>query len=149
MSQYLKQAVELSKKSFEDGKFPAGAVLVTKAGGVYTSDPSLAYYHGECMVIDKAIESEGFPLEGSIIYSSMESCLMCSSKMYWAGIKEVHFVIPKSSTNTLYAYEDPLSMQDRISRYNTPLISTQHNGYIEEALELYQTWVKKIEEPLK
>lgn len=149
MNQYLKQAVELSKKSFENGKFPAGAVLVTKSGGVYTSDPSLAYYHGECMVIDKAIEAEGFPLIDSVIYSSMESCLMCSTKMYWAGITEVHFVIPKSSTNTLYAYEDSFPMQEKISKFNTPLISTQHSDYIDEALELYQTWVKKIEEPLK
>lgn len=48
---YLRQAVKLSRKSFDAGKFPAGAVLVTKSGNVYESDPSLAYYHGECMAI--------------------------------------------------------------------------------------------------
>ena len=111
---YLKQAVSLSRKSFEAGEFPAGAVLVTKSGTVYESDPSLPYYHGECMVIDKAIKAEGYPLTDAMMYASMESYLMCSAKMYWAGITEVHFVIPKEKTNTLYAYEDALPMQDRI-----------------------------------
>lgn len=145
MNEHLRHAVDLSRKSLEAGEFPAGAVLVTKSGNTYESDPSIAYYHGECMVIDKAIKAEGFPLEGSVIYSSMESCLMCSSKMYWSGIKEVHFVIPKSSTNTLYAYEDSLPMQVRISQFNTPLVSSEHPELLDDALDLYKTWVEKIE----
>jgi tRNA(Arg) A34 adenosine deaminase TadA len=38
---YLQQAVDLSRKSLEAGEFPAGAVLVTKKGNVYESDPSV------------------------------------------------------------------------------------------------------------
>jgi tRNA(Arg) A34 adenosine deaminase TadA len=142
---YLKQAVDLSRKSFEAGEFPAGAVLVTKSGAVYESDPSLPYYHGECMVIDKAIKAEGYPLTDAVMYASMESCLMCSAKMYWAGITKVYFVIPKDKTNTLYAYEDGLSMQDRINQFNTPITAEQDDTLLEEALGLYEAWVKKIE----
>jgi tRNA(Arg) A34 adenosine deaminase TadA len=97
------------------------------------------------MVIDKAIKAEGYPLTGAILYGSMESCLMCSAKMYWVGIAEVHFVIPKEKTNTLYAYEDALPMQDRIKHFNTPITSTQDDTLLDEALELYEAWVKKIE----
>ncbi len=142
---YLKQAVDLSRKSFEAGEFPAGAVLVTKSGAVYESDPSLPHYHGECMVIDKAIKAEGYPLTDAVIYSSMESCLMCSAKMYWAGITKVVFVIPKAKTNTLYAYEDSTPMHEHLKNFNTPLQSTQDETLLEEALVLYEAWVKKIE----
>ncbi|HSE29434.1 MAG TPA: deaminase [Candidatus Saccharimonadales bacterium] len=145
MNDYLRQAVNLSRKSFEAGEFPAGAILVTEAGNVYESDPSLPHYHGECMVIDKAIRAEGYPLTGAVMYGSMESCLMCSAKMYWAGITEVHFVIPKEKTNTLYAYEDDLPMQGRIKQFNTPITATQDSGLLDEALGLYEAWVKKIE----
>lgn len=145
MSDYLKRAVDLSRSSLNAGKFPAGAVLVTKSGNVYESDPSIAYYHGECMVIDKAINAEGYPLEGAIIYSSMESCLMCSSKMYWAGVKEVHFVIPKSATNILYAYEDSLPISDRIKQFNVPIHAILHTEMLNEALGLYNAWVDRIE----
>lgn len=142
---YLRQAVDLSRKSFEAGEFPAGAVLVTKSGSVYESDPSLPHYHGECMVIDKAIKAEGYTLTGAIIYASMESCLMCSAKMYWAGITKVHFVIPKAKTNTKYAYEDALPMQDRIKQFNMPIAAEQDDTLLDEALGFYEAWVKKIE----
>ena len=142
---YLQTAIDLSRKSFEAGEFPAGAVLVTKSGNIYESDPSLPHYHGECMVIDKAIAAEGYPLTDAVIYASMEPCLMCSAKMYWAGITKAHFVIPKNKTNTLYAYEDNLPMDDRIAQFNTPIIAEQDDTLLNEALELYEAWVKKVE----
>src|SRR5688572_12084974 len=142
---YVDQAVDLARKSFEAGEFPAGAVLVTKSGNVYESDPSLPHYHGECMVIDKAIEAEGYPLTGAVMYASMESCLMCSAKMYWAGITEVYFVIPKSKTDTKYAYEDNVPMAEHLKNFNTLLASKQDEALLSEALELYRAWVNKVE----
>jgi tRNA(Arg) A34 adenosine deaminase TadA len=142
---YLKQSVDLSRKSFEAGEFPAGAVLVTKSGNVYESDPSVAWYHGECMVIDKAIAAEGAPLTDAVIYSSMESCLMCSAKMYWAGVTKVVFVIPKAKTDTKYAYEDDRPMSEHLQQFNTHLQTQQDDTLLDEALGLYHAWVKKIE----
>lgn len=142
---YLRIAVDLSRDSFEAGQFPAGAVLVTKSGNVYESDPSLPHYHGECMVIDKAGEAEGYPLTGAVMYGSMESCLMCSAKMYWTGITEVCYVIPKEKTNTLYAYEDAQTMQNRLMLFNTPIIAMQNSTLFDEAFRLYEAWVRKIE----
>lgn len=142
---YLQQALELSQKSLGAGQFPAGAVLVTKNGKAYYSDPSLAHYHGECMVIDKAIEAEGAPLTGSVMYASMQSCLMCSSKMYWAGISEVHYIIPKDKTNSLYAYEDDLPIQKHTESFHVLIKSVQDDSLFDQAFSLYEQWVQKVE----
>ncbi len=142
---YLQRAVELSRISFEAGQFPAGAVLVTNEGNVYESEPSLAWYNGECMVIDKAIAAEDAPLVGATMYASMESCLMCSAKMYWAGVTKAHFVIPKDKTNTNYAYEDDKPMSEHIASFHDPIKTLQDSTLLGEALSLYDAWVKKIE----
>jgi tRNA(Arg) A34 adenosine deaminase TadA len=142
---YLRSAIDLSRKSFDAGEFPAGAVLVTKSGKVYESEPSLLYYHSESMVIDKAIQAEGAPLAGATIYASMEPCLMCSAKMYWAGVTNVEYVIPKEKTNTRYAYEDDKPMAEHLAGFNTPIHLKHDAELLDEALELYSDWVKKIE----
>ncbi len=97
------------------------------------------------MVIDKAIAAEGYPLAGAVIYGSMEPCLMCYAKMYWAGVAEVRYVIPKAKTNAIYAYEDALPMQDRVKQFNTPIVATHDNTLLDEALSYYDAWVEKIE----
>lgn len=142
---YLKRAVELAQASFEAGEFPAGAVLVSKSGRVYESKPSLPHNHGEMMVIDMAIEAEGAPLAGATIYASMQPCLMCSAKMYWAGIDTVHYVIPKSSVRADYAYESPLDSDATVATFFKPLQTTQHPELLEEAMAQYDAWTRKIE----
>lgn len=142
---YLKRAVELAKASLDAGQFPAGAVLVSKNGAVYESKPSLAYNHGETMVIDMAIASEGAPLVDATIYASMHPCLMCSSKMYWAGIKNVEYVIPKSAVNAAYCYENSEDVDEIIKTFHDPITMTHIPTLQNVAIELYNTWVQKIE----
>lgn len=142
---YLKRAVELAKASFNAGEFPAGAVLVSKSGRTYESKPSVPHNHGETMVIDMAIEVEGAPLTGAVMYASMQSCLMCSAKMYWAGITEVHYAIPKSSVRADYAYEDSTDTTEVASAFFKPITATHHPELLDEAMEAYTAWVKKIE----
>ncbi len=144
---YLKRAVELAKISLEAGEFPAGAVLVSKSGKVYESKPSVPYNHGETMVIDMAIESEGEPLVvGATIYASMQPCLMCSSKMYWAGIENAHFVIPKKNVRADYAYENELDTTAVASNFFKPITMTHHSELLDEAMSAYVAWVNKIED---
>lgn len=142
---YLKIAIECSRKSLKEGGFPAGAVLVTKIGNVYKSGKSVAYLHGEIQVIDEAIKSEGYPLDGAQLYSSMESCLMCSSKMYWAGITDVEYVIPKAKVNAEYAYEDARDIDQTTSGFFKKLVKVNNPKYLSEALALYDEWVKEVE----
>lgn len=141
---YLKRAVELSLISFEAGEFPAGAVLVSKNGNVYESKPSVPYNHGEMMVIDKAIETEGAPLTGAKVYSSMEPCLMCASKMYWSGVESVEYVIPKESVTAEYAYENAEVIHKATAGFFRPVPMTNIPQGLEEALEVYRGWERKI-----
>jgi tRNA(Arg) A34 adenosine deaminase TadA len=145
MTDYLKMAVEQSRKSFEAGEFPAGAVLVSKAGKIYESDPSVPHYHGETMVIDKAIAAEGAPLAGATIYASMEPCLMCAAKMYWSGVYAAKFVIPKAKVNAEYAYEDDVAMQEHIKHFFKKFDMQNEPTLLDEAMRIYNSWVKKIE----
>jgi tRNA(Arg) A34 adenosine deaminase TadA len=142
---YLQKAIELSRNSFEVGEFPAGAVLVMPSGTMYESDPSVSWNHAECSVLDEAISSEAAPLKGAIVYASMEPCLMCYAKMYWAGVTKVSFVIPKSKTNTQYAYEDNLPMHEHIKAFNTPIQVEHNNALLDEALKYYEEWIQGIE----
>ena len=121
------------------GEFPAGAVLVTQKG-VYESDLSFAWSHGECTVVDKAIAAEGWPLIDATVYVSMESCLMCYSKMYWGGVKNVVYIIPKAATNTLYTYEDDLLMADHIKNFHVPMQVKNDPQLLDEALGTYKAW---------
>lgn len=142
---YLKMAIDLSVESLEANEFPAGAVLVTESGKVYKSKPSLPYYHGECMVIDDAIKAQGYPLKNATLYASMEPCLMCSAKAYWAGCDKVYYVIPKERTNTLYAYEDGEPMADHIKNFNSKIDFINEPKLLNAALKPYEDWVNKIE----
>lgn len=142
---YLQKAIDLSQASLEASEFPAGAVLVTSAGVIYESDPSVSWSHAECSAIDKALKAEGAPLTGAVMYASMEPCLMCYAKMYWAGITKVSFIIPKSKTNTLYAYEDGLSMQEHLKAFNTPIEAHQDDTLLESAFAFYEEWAQRIE----
>lgn len=142
---YLKRAVELSQKSFDAGEFPAGAILVSKSGKVYESKPSVPHNHGETMLIDMAIEAEGAPLTGATIYASMQPCLMCASKMYWAGVEAVEYAIPKTQVRSDYAYESDLDTTEVATKFYKPLKMTHQPELLSEALEVYSKWVRKVE----
>jgi len=142
---FLKRAVELSRFSLDAGEFPAGAVLVSKKGSIYESKPSIPHNHGETMVIDLAIEAEGAPLEEAVIYASMQPCLMCSAKMYWAGVRTVYFVIPKTEVKAEYAYEDTTDTAQLAKNFFAPITMSHEPELLDEAMSIYNAWVKKIE----
>jgi tRNA(Arg) A34 adenosine deaminase TadA len=141
---YLRRAVELAKASFDAGQFPAGAVLVSKRGAVYESKPSVAHNHGECMVIDMAINAEG-SAEGAVVYASMQPCLMCSAKMYWAKVGEVRYVLAKTDVRADYAYENAEDTTAVAKGFFAPLAMTQEPALVPDALAIYNEWVSKIE----
>lgn len=136
---YLRKAVDLAEVSYDMGEFPAGAVLVAQ-DKVYESDCSVGLNHSECTVIDKAIAAEGWPLAEATMYTSMEPCLMCYAKMYWAGVKNVVYIIPKIATNTLYAYEDDLPMVEHTKNFHVPIRIRNDQQLLDEALGIYKAW---------
>ena len=138
------QAIEISKQSSAEGGFPAGAVLVTKSGKTYSSGKSVGYYHGEMMVIDKAIEQEGVPLVGAVIYASMEPCLMCASKMFWSGVSRAEYIIPKSSVKSEYAYENTADISEQTKDFFSPITLVEKSELFDTAISIYEDWVESI-----
>ena len=83
---FLKKAIELSKESLEQGKFPAGAVIV-KGNKIVGTETSSAYphqhLHAETKLIDKTMAEVNDQLGEYKLYTSLAPCLMCLGKIYW------------------------------------------------------------------
>lgn len=95
--EFMRMAIELSRKSVLTGGGPFGAVIV-RDGEVLASgsnsvtllnDPTA---HAEVSAIREACGREkNFKLEGAVMYSSCEPCPMCLSAIYWAGISKLYY----------------------------------------------------------
>ena len=98
--QYLDEAFDLARTSMHTNiGGPFGAVVVKDGviigrGGnevIYQTDPTA---HAEIVAIRNAcLETKLFDLTGAVIYSTCEPCPMCLAAIYWAGIKEVYYVL--------------------------------------------------------
>jgi tRNA(Arg) A34 adenosine deaminase TadA len=82
-------------KSVQDCGFPAGAIVV-KDGQVIGEGISLGKIlhdsssHAETAAIRAACQKlKTADLSGAVLYESMESCNMCFSVAFWAGISKV------------------------------------------------------------
>ena len=88
---FMRIAIEESKK----GDWPYGAILVkdgvvlAKAFNTVKQDQDTTA-HAEVNVIRKALKSvPGLSLKGYTLYSSSESCPMCSSAEIWSSVSRV------------------------------------------------------------
>ncbi|MCF7834131.1 MAG: nucleoside deaminase [Candidatus Pacebacteria bacterium] len=149
MNNFLQQAIELSKKSIEQGGFPVGALVVKDeviiseglSDGKNRKD---ATSHAEIEAIRNAsIKLDTRDLKGCEVYSSMEPCLMCFSACYWAKITKIVYAVGK----------DKLSKQHYEGLHSIENINTENNRQIEiihikelenEALSLIQDWEKNL-----
>ncbi|MBD3366228.1 hypothetical protein GF360_02670 [candidate division WWE3 bacterium] len=142
---FLKRVVELSKQSQEEGKFPAGALLVKDGKIVYeeTSSPFPdQHLHGEIKVIDQAIADIRDQLGEYELYTSLAPCLMCLGKIYWSGIKKVYFIL--SREDTCKYLEGEHDFNDIVSKFNKPIEFIQDKTYYDEAKDIYDTWEETI-----
>ena len=137
---YLKQAIENSKQSFEQGNFPAGAIVVRhdKILSSEVSSPYPGLLHADSKAISSAFEKEGV-LTDATLYIGLESCLMCTGVTYWSGIRRIVYAIPKSKVSGLY-YETPEDTKKLISTFNEPLELVHLSNLEEEALEVVREW---------
>ena len=138
--EYLKQAIENSKKSFAEGNFPAGAIVV-KDNQVIASAVSSPYpglFHADSKALSLAFEKEGV-LTGASLYIGLESCLMCTGVAYWSGMRRIVYAIPKSKVSGLY-YETPEDTRKLISAFNDQLELIHLIDLEEEALEVVREW---------
>lgn len=140
---YLLQAIENSKRSFQEGNFPAGAIVV-KDNKILSSEVSSPYpglFHADSKAVTKAFEING-PLTGATLYIGLESCLMCLGVSYWAGIRRIVYAVPKVKVSGNY-YETHESYEHLVEKFNEP-IERLHLPELElEALEIIRQWESK------
>lgn len=96
---FMIEAIEIARKSREQGNEPFGAVLVkngevVKKGenGVKTfSDPT---HHAELGLIrDFCSENQIFDLREYTLYTSCEPCVMCCGAMVWSNLGKMVYSV--------------------------------------------------------
>ena len=94
---FMKKALVLAKKAYEQDEVPVGAVLV-KDGKVIASaynkreSSQDATAHAEILAIKKACKKlNDFRLIGTELYVSLEPCVMCTGAILNARIEKVYF----------------------------------------------------------
>ena len=147
MINFLQVAVNASLKSFEKGRFPAGAVLVKGDEVVGTGISGLyphIHIHAETQLIDEAMAKSNEQLKGFELFTSMEPCMMCLGKAYWAGIRKITYVLAKEDVNQELAYENKLTTQEITSKLNDGMTLVQDKTLFNEALAIYKDWEEKL-----
>lgn len=146
MPNFLKQAVELSKQSVSEGKFPAGAVLVYD-NQVIASSTSSSYpnqhLHAETRIIDEAIANLNKKLEDFEVYTSLAPCLMCFGKIYWSGVSKVYYVLGREDVDVNMSYEGKHDFEEIVQGLNRKIEFIQDKTLHEEALDIYNSWEPK------
>lgn len=144
---FLKQAIELSKKSSDEGNFPVGAVLV-KDGSVVGSGISNGRFlkdatvHAETSAIrDACAKTEQREIPGSILYTSLEPCLMCYGASYWAGISKIVYAISRERVPK-ECFEGEHSLESINKSSNRDIEILHIAGLEEEALMILKPGLK-------
>lgn len=142
--QYLSESIEMSQKSLGEGAFPAGAIIV-KDNEILTKTTSAQFpkiiYHAESKSIDLAIEKLNIQLSNCVLYASMQPCLMCLSRSYWAGIRKIFYAISKSNVPSEICYESNLNYLDITSRFNEKIELVQIEELENNALNIVNKWL--------
>lgn len=142
--EFMKRAIQLSKKNIETGGGPFGAVVV-KDGKIIgegwnkvtvSNDPTA---HAEVEAIREACKNlNNFDLTGAEIYTSCEPCPMCLSAIYWARLSKIYY----GNTKTDAALID---FDDEFLYAEIPKPKSERKILMEqlmhaEALEIFKAW---------
>lgn len=119
---FMRQALSLAKKAADLGEVPIGAVLV-RDGKVIgegwnrretNKDP---LEHAELMAIHEGSKnSDAWRLSGTILYVTLEPCVMCAGAIYQARIPKVIFgaMDPKAGAcGSLYSIHEDTRLNHR------------------------------------
>lgn len=137
---FLKLAIENSKRSMEEGNFPAGAIVVQneKILSSEISSPFPNLFHADSKAVSSAFKEHGV-LTGAVLYIGMQPCLMCTGVAYWAGIRRIVYAIPKSKVSGNY-YETAKDTDDIFKTFNEQIEFVHIKELEEEALEVVKEW---------
>ena len=146
---FMMRAIELSKKSINEGGGPFGCVIV-KNGKIIAegsnqvtknNDPTA---HAEIITIREACNKlKTFNLNGLILFTSCEPCPMCLSAIYWSHIDQIfygntRFDAAKIGFNDNFIYEE---LSINLNKRKIPIKQINQN----EAIVAFKEWELKID----
>ena len=144
---FLLKAIELAKRSVEEGGFPAGAIVV-KDGIIIGEGLSLGFKnndptgHAETVAIRNACKHLGTTdLTGAILYESLQTCMMCFSATYWSGISRIVSAAAKTDEMVKKQYYEGQTKPEKINNENNRQILLETISELTEAaLEPVRQW---------
>lgn len=104
---FLRAAIEVSRKSVENGNHPFGCVLVHESGQIvlesqnnYKTDNRLGHAETNLARMAAVQFAEDY-LRGCTMYTTVEPCCMCAGTAYWAGLGAVVFGVTEARLGEL------------------------------------------------
>ena len=147
--EYMRKAIELSKKSVANGGGPFGAVIVKDGKIIAESSNSVTMdndptAHAEVNAIRKACKAmNSFELIGCDIYSSCEPCPMCLGAIYWARLDNLYFANSKKDAADI-GFDDSFIYEELNVPVEKRRVKTSQ-FMREEAIVAFQNWEAKMD----
>ena len=131
---YMKRALELAQKAFEQDEVPIGALVVdSKTGKIISQAHNLSEHsdcctaHAEILAINEACKKLGTNrLRELDLYVTLEPCTMCAAAISFARIENLYFGAfdPKGG-----AVENGVKFFETSTCHHRPMV---HAGIMEE-----------------
>ncbi len=146
---FLIQAINQAKESVSQGGFPAGTIIV-KEGKIISKGVSIGNIihdptsHGEVDAIRGACKNTNSKiLEGAIIYSSLEPCMMCLTASMWASVSKIVYACGKEKVSAEY-YGGNYKTSDVVDTFLRKIEIVQIPEFENASLEIVSEWEKNI-----
>jgi len=150
--QFLRLAVNQAKKSVDKGGFQAGAVIVSDgqvtAEGISIGSTLLdPTSHAEIACIREACKKlQTTYLRGATIYASLQSCVMCFSAAYWAGISRIVFGCKKNLEMVSKEFYEGTTNTETLNKENNRQIALVYiSDFDQEISEQIRDWEKQLQ----
>jgi guanine deaminase len=147
-SSFLNRVIELARRSYEEGGFPNGSLILLD-GRIVAESISMAEQvydptaHAEVTVIRRACqELRTSTLSHAVLYTSLEPCLMCLHSSYWAGIRSIVYACQREKVGT-FCYEGTLAASQVVQSLHEAVKLTFEGEYEQQMVMLHQEWGRK------
>ncbi len=147
-------AIELSRRSIDEGGGPFGAVIVREGEMIATGTNSVALLgdptaHAEVSAIRRACAAVGsFDLSGCEIYCSCEPCPMCLGAIYWAGIGRVYYANTRGDAAEAGFDDSFIYSQISLPPAQRSIPALPVEALRPESLEVFRAWKNKTDKVL-
>ena len=141
---FMMRAIELSKKSINEGGGPFGCVIIKNNSIIaegynqvtMSNDPTA---HAEIVTIRKACKIlKTFNLSNFEIFTSCEPCPMCLSAIYWSRISKIYYGNSRKDAALIDFDDEHIYNELKLDINQRKIEMSQiHN---KEALEVFKLW---------